>query len=180
MRLITSLLALAAAAMAQQADPQANTITNNYFLGTTPAQRYEVNQTQAQQIINAARDEAAKINVPMNIAVVNYYSSLVAFLHMDNSYPGSIDISIKKAKTVVVFNGQVPNAGYYNASQPGGSLYAIEQTNGGLVVFGGGLPLVFNGILYGAVGVSGGSVPQDIQVATAGVRAVGGYIAPSS
>lgn len=48
-------------------------------------------------------------------------------------------------------------------------LTGIEETNGGLVVFGGGLPLYSNGFLIGAIGVSGGSVPQDIEVAQAGV-----------
>jgi uncharacterized protein GlcG (DUF336 family) len=56
---------------------------------------------------------------------------------MDNAYIGSIDISQKKARTAVLFNG-LSSAGLYNGSQPGAPLYAIEQTNGGLVVFGGG------------------------------------------
>ena len=56
---------------------------------------------------------------------------------MDNAFIGSIDISQKKARTAVLFNG-LTSAGLYNASQPGAPLYAIEQTNGGLVVFGGG------------------------------------------
>lgn len=172
MKFFAPLLALAALAVAQM--PNSATVDN--YVGTTPAQRYEINATQAQQIIAAAADEATKLNIPQNIAIVNYYGSLVAFLHMDNSYPGSVDISIKKAKTVVAFNGQATSQGYYNASQPGGPLYGIEETNGGLVVFGGGIPIIVNGILYGGVGVSGGSVAQDIQCAAAGVMAVGGYI----
>lgn len=71
------------------------------------------------------------------------------------------------------------SASFYNASQPGASLYGIEETNGGLVVFGGGVPLLVNGILIGAVGVSGGTVAQDVQVANAGAQAIGGTI-PSS
>lgn len=87
---------------------------------------------------------------------------------MDNAYPGSIDISIKKARTSVLFNG-VPSAGLYNQSQPGQALYGIEETNGGLVIFGGGLPLVKDNYLLGAIGVSGGTVAQDVEVAQAGV-----------
>jgi len=87
---------------------------------------------------------------------------------MDNAYPGSIDISIKKARTSVLFNG-LTSASLYNSSQPGGSLFGIEETNGGLVVFGGGLPLYKDGFLLGAIGVSGGTVPQDVEVAQAGV-----------
>jgi uncharacterized protein GlcG (DUF336 family) len=66
-------------------------------------------------------------------------SQLVAFLRMDNAYLGSVDISMKKAKTVTYFNGQFPSYGLFNSSQPGGDLWAIQETNDGLVVFGGGM-----------------------------------------
>ena len=48
-------------------------------------------------------------------------------------------------------------------------MIGIEETNGGLVVFGGGLPLYKDDYLLGAIGVSGGTVPQDVEVAQAGV-----------
>lgn len=93
---------------------------------------------------------------------------------MDNAYLGSVDISIKKAKTVTSFNGLFPSYGLLNRSQPGGDLYGIEQTNGGLVVFGGGQPIYDHaGYWIGAVGVSGGTVEQDIGTAVAGANAVG-------
>lgn len=98
---------------------------------------------------------------------------LVGFLRTDNAYPGSIDIAQKKARTVSLFNGAFPTIGLYNNSQPGASLYGIEETNGGLIVFGGGVPVFADGFFIGAVGVSGGSVDQDIQIATAGAEAVG-------
>lgn len=98
---------------------------------------------------------------------------LVGFLRVDNAYPGSIDIAQKKAKTVALFNGAFPSAGLYNNSQPGASLYGIQETNDVLVVFGGGVPIFADGYFIGAVGVSGGSVDQDVQIATAGVNAVG-------
>jgi uncharacterized protein GlcG (DUF336 family) len=97
----------------------------------------------------------------------------VAFLRVDNAYPGSIDIAQKKARTVSLFNGAFPTSGLYNNSQPGASLYGIEETNGGLIVFGGGVPIFANGYFIGAVGVSGGTVDQDVQIATAGATAVG-------
>ena len=58
------------------------------------------------------------------------------------------------------------------ACQPGGELYGLEQTSGGLVVFGGGIPLEADGVVIGAVGVSAGSVDQDVAVATAGAAAL--------
>jgi uncharacterized protein GlcG (DUF336 family) len=129
MRSITSLLTLASVAYAQ--------INGTNGIGSTPSERYSVSADQAYLIVQAAVKNATAIGIPQNVAVVDPSGLLVAFLRMDNAYIGSIDISQKKARTAVVFNG-VTSAGLYNASQPGGSLYAIEQTNGGLVVFGGG------------------------------------------
>lgn len=154
---------------------QVNQTSYNY-LGVSPAQRNVVNATQAQSIIEAAAQEADSINQPQNIAVTDPSGLLVAFRRMDSAFPGSIDISQKKAKTVALYNGAYSTADFYNLSQPGAPLYGIQETNNGLIVFGGGLPLVVNGVFIGAVGVSGGSVDQDIQVASAGVRAVGGYL----
>lgn len=130
-------------------------------------QRHYISASLASAIVEAAAKAAATI-VPQNIAIVDPSGLLVAFLRMDNAYPGSIDISIKKARTSVLFNG-VPSAGLYNQSQPGQPLYGIEETNGGLVIFGGGLPLVKDNYLLGAIGVSGGTVAQDVEVAQAGV-----------
>lgn len=129
MRFSVQLLALASVAWAQ--------INGTNGIGSTPSERSVVSADQAYQIIQAGVKNATTIGVPQNIAVVDPSGLLVAFLHMDNSYVGSIDISQKKARTAVLFNG-VSSAGLYNQSQPGGPLYAIEQTNGGLVVFGGG------------------------------------------
>lgn len=129
MHFTASLLALTSIAYAQ--------INGTNGIGTTPSQRSVVSADQAYQIVQAAVANATAIGVPQNIAVVDPSGLLVAFLRMDNAYIGSIDISQKKARTAVLFNG-LPSAGLYNSSQPGAPLYAIEQTNGGLVVFGGG------------------------------------------
>ena len=61
-------------------------------------------------------------------------------------------------------------------TQPGQPLFAIEETNGGLIVFGGGIPIFLDGHFIGAVGVSGGTTDQDITVATAGVEALTGAV----
>ena len=116
-------------------------------------------------------------SVPNNIAVYDPSSQLVAFLRMDNAYLGSVDISMKKAKTVTYFNGLFPSYGLLNRSEPGGDLWAIQETNGGLVVFGGGQPIIDDeGYFIGAIGVSGGTVQQDIDTAVYGAQAVGSTI----
>ncbi|KAK4918274.1 hypothetical protein LTR49_013973 [Elasticomyces elasticus] len=145
------------------------TLTNGW--GSSPSQRHYINHTQALTVINAA---IAASSVPNDIAVLDPSSQLVAFLRMDNAYLGSVDISMKKAKTVTSFNGQFPSYGLFNRSQPGGDLFGIQETNGGLVVFGGGQPIFdYDGYFIGAVGVSGGTVQQDIDTAVAAAESVG-------
>lgn len=173
MKLFTALFALVPLLVSAQTTYPNNTAANNNYLGSTPYQRHQINQTQALMAINAAAQESASISVPVNIAIMDPSATLVAFLHTDNAFPGSIDISQKKAKTVSLFNGVFTTEALYNMTQPGQPLYAIEETNNGLIVFGGGLPIFSEGFFIGSIGVSGGSTAQDIQIATAGVNAVG-------
>ncbi|KAH0370353.1 DUF336-domain-containing protein, partial [Aureobasidium melanogenum] len=136
-------------------------------IGSTPAQRHVISATQAQGVLNAAA-KCAETVTPQCIAICDPSGLLVAFLRMDNAYPGSIDLSIKKARTTVLFNG-LPSGVVYDLAQPGAPFYGIQETNGGLVVFGGSLPLYKDNFLLGSIGVSGGSPDQDLQVAQAGV-----------
>jgi uncharacterized protein GlcG (DUF336 family) len=90
---------------------------------------------------------------------------------MDGAWLGSIDISIKKAKTARFFD--MPSGEIGKLSQPGGPLYHIEHSNGGLITFPGGLLLKdSSGEIIGAIGVSGSTVENDHAVALAGVEAV--------
>lgn len=108
----------------------------------------------------------------MCIAVVDSGADLKAFLRMDDAWVGSIDIAVKKARTAVFFG--MPTGEIGKLSQPGGSLYGIEHSNGGLITFPGGVPIVDQqGVMVGAVGVSGSTVENDDAVARAGVAAVG-------
>jgi uncharacterized protein GlcG (DUF336 family) len=126
----------------------------------------------AQAAIEAARKEAVRLDTQMCIAIVDSGGSLKAFYRMDDAWVGSIDIAIKKAKTAVFFG--MPTGQIGKLSQPGGSLYGIEHSNDGLITFPGGLPVVDNeGVLVGAIGVSGSSVENDHAVAMAGVGVVG-------
>jgi len=131
-----------------------------------------VTMEQAQKAIEAARKRAVKLDTQMCIAVVDSGANLKAFLRMDDAWVGSIDIAIKKAKTAVFFG--MPTGEIGKLSQPGGSLYGIEHSNEGLITFPGGLPIVDeDGVLMGAIGVSGSAVENDHKVAEAGVKVVG-------
>ena len=124
----------------------------------------------AQKIVDGARAKADEIDVPMNIAVVDEGNNLTAFGRMDGAWLGSIDISQNKAYTARSFDMTTKDLA--PLAQPNQPLYGIEASNQGrLIVFAGGIPLMDGDDVVGAVGVSGGSVEQDHEVAEAGVAA---------
>jgi len=131
-----------------------------------------VSISDAEKAIAAARKKAVKLKTQMCIAVVDSGGVLKAFHRMDDAWVGSIDIAIKKAKTAVFFG--MPTGEIGKLSQPGGPLYGIEHSNDGLITFPGGLPIVdAEGVMIGAIGVSGSSVENDHAVAQAGVAPIG-------
>ena len=125
----------------------------------------------AQKAVQKAIEKSIELNVKMDIAIVDAGANLKAFVRMDNAWLGSIDIAIKKAKTARFFDMDTGAIG--SLSQPGGPLYNIEHSNGGLISFPGGVPLKdADGNVIGAIGVSGSSVENDHAVATAGAEAI--------
>jgi uncharacterized protein GlcG (DUF336 family) len=126
---------------------------------------------QAEKAIKAAQQKAEQLGTSMDIAVVDSGTNLTAFARMDGAWIGSIDISIRKAKTARFFNMNTGEIG--KLSQPGGSLYNIEHSNGGLITFPGGVVIKNrDGEIIGAIGVSGSTVENDHAVAEAGANAV--------
>ena len=131
----------------------------------------EITLAQAKTVVEAALAKAQELGVKMNIAVVDTGTHLKGFVRMDGACLGSADISIRKARTARFFD--MPTGEIGKLSQPGGLLYAIEHSNGGLITFPGGVPIVNHaGEVIGAIGVSGNMVENDHAVATAGAAAV--------
>lgn len=131
----------------------------------------DITLDQALEAIAAARAKAQQQGTLMDIAIVDAGANLKAFVRMDDAFLGSIDICIKKAKTARWFN--MPTGTLGELAQPGAPLYHIEFSNGGLVTFPGGLPLKNDeGVIIGAIGVSGSSVEDDNEVAGAGAQAL--------
>ena len=121
----------------------------------------------AERILAAATKKAVELGTRMDIAVVDAGGNLKAFVRMDGAWLGSIDISIRKARTARWFDMNTGEIG--KLSQPGGPLFGIEHSNGGLITFPGGVPLKDGkGIVVGAVGASGSTVENDHAVAVAG------------
>jgi len=126
---------------------------------------------QANAAVAAAVAKAEQLAVKMNIAVVDAGANLKAFARMDGAWLGSIDIAIRKARTARFFDMDTGEIG--KLSQPGGPLFGIEHSNGGLISFPGGVPIRSrNGTIIGAIGVSGSTVENDHAVAAAGAAVV--------
>ena len=125
---------------------------------------------ETKKIISSAEQKAHEMGLAMNIAVMDAGRNLVAFHRMDGAWVASIDIAIDKAFTSAGRGLTTRKIG--EMAQPGEPLFGINTTNGGrIVIFAGGIPLTRDGEVVGAIGVSGGAVDEDHEVAEAGVAA---------
>lgn len=131
----------------------------------------EITLERAQAAVEAAVQKSRQLGVRMDIAVVDSGANLKAFARMDGAWLGSIDIAVKKARTARFFDMDTGEIG--KLSQPGGPLYNIEHSNGGLITFPGGIPIRDRtGEVVGGIGVSGSTVENDHLVAEAGAAAI--------
>lgn len=128
-----------------------------------------LNLDKAKKMIAAAEQKSVEINVPMVITVVDEGGNLIAQERMDGALLASIAISKGKAYTAVAL--KMPTEKLASLTQPNQPLFGINTIDEKLVIFGGGLPIVENGRIVGGIGVSGGSVEEDISVVTAGLAA---------
>nr|WP_091604424.1 heme-binding protein [Maribacter dokdonensis] len=132
---------------------------------------YNIIHNEALEVLLEAKSKAEADGVLVNIAVVDAGANLKAFIRMDQSFLGSIDVAIKKAKTARYFNMDTGELG--ELTQPGGIIYNIEHSNDGLMTFPGGYPIKNKqGEIIGAIGVSGGTIDQDREIAIAGAKFV--------
>ena len=122
---------------------------------------------RAQAVIAAATAEAAKHDWKLNVAVVDSGGNLVAFSRMDGAQTASVAISEHKARTAASFRRETK--AFENGIQ-GGNTYLV--TLDGVIGSRGGIPLVENGKMIGAIGVSGGTGSQDEVCAKAGAALI--------
>ncbi|MEB8387865.1 heme-binding protein [Rhodobacteraceae bacterium KMM 6894] len=122
----------------------------------------------ARVLIEGARAKSEEIGVPMCIAITDEGGNLVAFERMDGGKVTSVTIAIDKSYTASAAKKATHE--YGEVSQPGAPVYGIASAIGGrLMVVGGGLPVVIDGEVVGAIGVSSGTPAQDREVAQAGI-----------
>ncbi|MFO7152341.1 MAG: cob(I)yrinic acid a,c-diamide adenosyltransferase [Bacillota bacterium] len=130
-----------------------------------------LNLESALKIIKKAEEKALEIKKPMCVAVVDAGGHLLAFHRMDGALLASVELAVNKAFTAAVLKMETSKLS--ELAKPGGELFGIESAFGGrIVIFGGGIPLFKGGKLIGAVGVSGGTVDEDVAVAKAGITAI--------
>ena len=128
-----------------------------------------VNLDQARKAVAAALADARRQNLPMAVAVVDTAGQLVAFDRMDNTQTGSILVSQDKAVSAAMYRR--PTKAFQDVVAGGGAgLRILTLRNANAVE--GGIPLVVDGKIIGAIGVSGGSSDQDGVVAKAGADAL--------
>jgi uncharacterized protein GlcG (DUF336 family) len=123
---------------------------------------------RAQDLIQAAVAEAAKRGWAMNVAVVDSGANLVAFLRMDGALLGSIAVAQHKARAAVKYRR--PTKAFEDAVQKTGLNYILSIDD--VIASRGGIPLVEDGKIIGAVGCSGGTGSQDEAVCTAAASSI--------
>lgn len=129
-----------------------------------------LNLEVAKKLIDAGEKEAENLDIQMVISVVDAGGNLIATHRMDDAWIASIDIAQNKAWTSVAL--KMETEGLEEATVPSAELYGLNTTNNGrIVVFGGGIPLVKDGEVVGAVGASGSAVENDMKVAQAAADA---------
>ncbi len=133
---------------------------------TAPALR--LTNEGAMKVLNAAMAKAEEMGVPQCISVVDAGGHLLAFSRMDGAFVLSIDSSLVKAMTAASYGeptGRIPE---------GVDLKLAIATRGKRVNLPGGLPIIVDGHLVGAIGVGSGAGHEDLEVANAGLAALQG------
>ncbi len=132
-----------------------------------PADISEMTLKLARRIAKRVEEKAMEMGVKPVVAISNTGARPVLVECTDDSYIASYDVALQKAYTVVAL--KMPTKTLKTLAQPGESLYGIQFTNQGqIVIFGGGVPLVYRGKIIGGLGVSGGSEEQDTALADFG------------
>ena len=135
--------------------------------------KQSISSELAHRVIAAAEAKATEMGVPMGIAICDEAGVLKAFSRMDGAALFAVQIAQDKAYTAVGFG--MPSGGWHDFIKDdpplaAGAVGGIDR----LVIFGGGFPITVGEVIVGAIGVSGGHYSQDMDVAEAGLAAVGG------
>ena len=123
----------------------------------------------AKKITGAAIAEAKKNNWGMVVVVTDGGGSLIFLERLDGTHNASVDVAIMKARSSAAYRNSTKVFADLLAQGGLGNRFLVLP---GAMPVGGGLPIVIDGKLVGAIGVSGGTMAQDEQVAAAGMNAL--------
>jgi uncharacterized protein GlcG (DUF336 family) len=134
---------------------------------TTPfTHRPQITVATALRLVEAALAQGAASGVPVAVAVSDAAGNVVASARMDDAPLGAMRLAADKAYTSALW--QMPSGDLHESSQPGGADWGVTSTEGGrIAVYAGGFPILADGTLAGAIGVSGGTGEQDAACAQA-------------
>lgn len=138
------------------------------IINTLNSNEKKLNLKSAKKIVEAGEKKAKELGLDFVLTVVNKEGHLILEEKMDNAIFASIDIAFKKAYTAAAL--KIDTVNLTELTKPTGSLYGL-QNDSRYIIFGGGFLLRVNGEIVGAIGVSGGTVEQDMEVAKACVEA---------
>ena len=123
----------------------------------------QFNLKQAEELCQKVIQKAREVGVKVVCAVCDSGGNLMSMLRDDDAYIASINVAQNKAYTAVSL--KMPTTTLAELTKPGDSLYGLQHQDSRLVVFGGGIPLIRDGVIVGGFGVSGGSLEQDTMLA---------------
>lgn len=130
------------------------------YTGSLPPISLEILERMAAR----AKEKSRELGVPVVFSAVDEGGNLLLLERMEGALPGSVEVSAGKAYTANAFHMPTHELGL--AAQPDGSLYGIENAvPGKIILFGGGFPYIVEGKIVGGIGVSGGTVEQDMEIA---------------
>ena len=122
--------------------------------------RPQITLTAALELVKAAVAHGASSGVPVAVAVTDPAGNVVASARMDDAPLGAVRLATDKAYTSAMW--QMPSGDLRESSQPGGDDWGLTSSaDGRIIVYAGGLPIFADGVLAGALGVSGGTGAQD-------------------
>ncbi|MDO5115147.1 MAG: cob(I)yrinic acid a,c-diamide adenosyltransferase [Synergistaceae bacterium] len=122
-----------------------------------------------KRMAEAAEKKAKEMGVPIVFAAVDMGGNPVLLHRMEGSLLASIDIALNKAYTAASLKMSTDALG--KISRPGEFLYGVQNTNQNrIVIFGGGFPYKYKGEIVGAIGVSGGTVDEDMEIAVSALN----------
>ncbi|SFO24127.1 ATP:cob(I)alamin adenosyltransferase [Cohaesibacter marisflavi] len=119
---------------------------------------------EAKTLADLAQKKALEIGVPIAVSIADPHGQQILFHRMENTLPVSAQLATDKAHTAATFRMTTEELG--KLAQPGEMLFGVQANIGGrVVIFGGGIPCCRDGAVIGAIGVSGGTAYQDVQIA---------------